>query len=368
MNSQSSEDGRRIERAILHIREQHTILRSSYNANDRFIPTDPARRCNSSVTEVTGRAPGKLVLSGDYIALLDAPALVLAVNCVASASLTPRVAGGWSIRSNIAQNAEYDSLTSLLGAGDQQLLKTLITALPTPSKLPEHAELELDTSTFYEDEKKLGVGSSAAILVALAEALSHLTDYRFTTKKLIDVHNSLHGKNGSGLDIVAARLGGLTRFHNRAGVRVALPATLHMRFVFTGTSTSTEPMLSKFRSLVADQAHREITKWQKLATAVAESVHEVKLFLQNLAILNQFVFEFDQSTQLGIYGSAHCTALEIANDVGVLYKPCGAGGGDTGVALSDNPRALDMFERTVTREGLKSLNLKVENHGATVQL
>jgi len=320
------------------------------------------------VTHIIGRAPGKLVLSGDYIALLDAPALVLAVDRVASATLTPKTEGGWLIRSNIAPLAQFDSLTSLLDDANQQLLKTLFTALPTPTKLPEHAELELDTRTFYQNNTKLGVGSSAAILVALSEALGHVTDYRFTTKKLIDLHNSLHGKNGSGLDIVAARLGGFTRFQNGAGVRVSPPSGLHMRFVFTGTSTSTEPMLSRFRSLIEDRSPDEVSEWQNLATRVANSLNDVNLFLQNMAKLNQFVFEFDRHTQLGIYGSAHRTALEIANDVGVLYKPCGAGGGDTGVALSDDPTPLDAFERTVTHEGLKSLNLKVENHGATVQL
>lgn len=320
------------------------------------------------MTHIIGRAPGKLVLSGDYIALLDAPALVLAVDRVASATLTPKTQGGWLIRSNIAPLAQFDSLTSLLGDANQQLLRTLITALPTPSKLPEHVELELDTSTFYQNSNKLGVGSSAAILVSLAEALGHVTDHHFTTERLIDLHNSLHGKNGSGLDIVAARLGGLTRFQNGSGVRVSPPSELHMRFFFTGTSTSTEPMLSRFRTLIEDRSTDEVIEWQNLATSVANSLNDVNLFLHNIAKLNEFVFEFDRITQLGIYGNAHRTALEIANDVGVLYKPCGAGGGDTGVALSDDTKALDAFERTVTHEGLKSLNLKVENHGATVQL
>lgn len=320
------------------------------------------------MTKVTGRAPGKLVLSGDYIALYNAPALVFAVNCIASATVTPESAGGWSICSNIAPRVDFDSLTSLLDADDQHLFRMLANALPTTSKLPKHAQLELDTSAFYENENKLGVGSSAAILVGLAEALGHLTDYRFTTGKLIDLHNSLHGKNGSGLDIVAARLGGLTRFQNRVGVRVAPPSGLHMVFIFTGTSTSTEPMLSRFRDLLEVRAKDEVNAWQKLATSVADSLHEARLFLKNLAKLNEFVFEFDNETKLGIYGSAHLVALAIANDVGVLYKPCGAGGGDTGVALSDDPKKLEAFERNVTREGLTLLNLTIENHGATVQL
>lgn len=320
------------------------------------------------MTRITGGAPGKLVLSGDYIALLDAPALVLAVNRVATATLTIKSTGGWSIRSNLTPRAQFDNLASLLDADGQQLLKSLINALPEISKLPEHAALELDTSTFYEGHDKLGVGSSAAILVALAETICHITEHRLTTKRLIDLHNSLHGKNGSGLDVVAARLGGLSRFQNGAGERVTPPSGLHMRFVFTGTSTSTEPMLLRFRSLIEGRFLRDVTQWQKLANAVADSLDHVGRFLQNLAELNDFVFKFDQATNLGIYGSAHRAALEIANKVGVLYKPCGAGGGDTGVALSDDARALDTFEQDVLRDGLQLLDLRMANHGATVQL
>ena len=320
------------------------------------------------MNRTTGRAPGKLVLTGDYIALLGAPALVLAVDRVACATLVSKSAGGWSVRSNITPPAQFHSLTALSDSVDQQLLKTLIEALPDTSKLPEHAELTLDTSTFYEGDEKLGVGSSAAILVALAETIGHVTSYRFTTERLIHLHNSLHGKNGSGLDIVAARMGGLTRFQGGAGNLVTLPAGLHMRFVFTGTSTSTEPMLARFRTLIEERSIEEISNWQNLANAVAESLHDVNLFLQNLTKLNQFVFEFDLSTRLGIYGEAHRTAVAIANDAGVLYKPCGAGGGDTGVALSNDPTALASFEQNVAREDLTLLDLKIENHGSTVQL
>jgi phosphomevalonate kinase len=231
-----------------------------------------------------------------------------------------------------------------------------------------HAELELDSSSFYVGDEKLGVGSSAAILVALAEALGHATGYRFTTEHLIALHNSLHGKNGSGLDVVAARLGGLSRFRNGAGERVTLPSGLHMRFVFSGTSTSTEPMLLRFRSLVDRRPYKEIVTWQELATAVADSLDNVGRFLRNLEELNEFVFNFDLATSLGIFGSAHQTALEIANGTGILYKPCGAGGGDTGVALSDNVKALENFERNATREGLNLLSLTMEKHGAAVQL
>lgn len=64
------------------------------------------------MTRITGSAPGKLVLIGDYIALLDASALVSAVNRVATAALTIKSTGGWSVSSNLVRRAQIDSLAS----------------------------------------------------------------------------------------------------------------------------------------------------------------------------------------------------------------------------------------------------------------
>lgn len=320
------------------------------------------------MTPISGRAPGKLVLSGDYIALLGAPALVLAVNRMAIATLTTKRAEGWSVRSNVTPLAKFGTLDTLLKSGEQPLIKTVIDALPDRSNLPQHAEISLDTTTFYQNNHKLGIGSSAAILVALAEVLGHLSQHRFSTATLIDLHNSLHGSNGSGLDIVAARLGGLTRFQYRTGMRVTPASGLHMRFVFTGASTDTEPMLARFRTLVDNRSYAEIETWKQLANAVVEAIGDREKFLDHMAKLNQFVLKFDRETGLGIYGEQHLIAHELAEEAGVLYKPCGAGGSDTGVALSSDPRTLDTFEQHVTREGLTTLNLRMENHGANIQL
>ena len=320
------------------------------------------------MTHISGRAPGKLVLSGDYIALLGAPALVLAVDRMASATLTATSAGGWKVDSNVNLPAVFATMDALLESGEQPLMQMLIDALPDRSKLPQHAEISLDTTTFYQNNQKFGIGSSAAILVALAEVLGHLSQHRFSTATLIDLHNSLHGSNGSGLDIVAARLGGLTRFQNRTGMRVTPPSGMQMRFVFTGASTDTEPMLARFRALVDDRSLSEIATWKQLANAVADAIGDLAKFLKRMEKLNQFVLNFDRETGLGIYGTQHLIAHNLAEEAGVLYKPCGAGGSDTGVAFSSDPRTLDTFERNVTREGLTILNLTIENHGANIQL
>ena len=315
------------------------------------------------------QAPGKLVFSGDYIALLGAPALVFAVNRLASATLTQKDRGGWSVVSNVAEPVRFQNFESVKDLEHHRHLAVLLDALTDTSVLPQHAELNLDTAPFYQNGQKLGIGSSAALLVALAELLGVLAKHRYATPDLIEFHNLIQTSNGSGLDIVAARIGGLTRFQNGAAKRIDPPQGLQMRFVFTGISTETGPMLSRFHQIVSDpQENVDLDPWQHLATTAANATTQLTQFLACMAELDQFVYEFDQKTKLGIYSTPHQTALNVATDIGVHYKPCGAGGGDTGVAFGDDPDALNVFEERISRKGLTVLNMEVANHGPVIQL
>ncbi len=308
------------------------------------------------------------MLTGEYAVLLGAPALVLAVNRQASATLITLKEGGWTINSSNFQSMTFDNLNTLLESCELNLIRELIRSLPDKTALPKHAKLILNSDSFYLEGQKLGIGSSAAILVALAELLTHITQHRFTHQELIDLHNSLQKSQGSGLDVVASLVGGLTRFQNGTAVRVSFPAGLHMRFAFSGASAQTGSMIARFNTIVRSSKKTELATWKRLATNTVAAIHDLQTFLTNLTALNEFVFNFDQETGLGIYTEPHQTALAIAKRTGVMYKPCGAGGGDTGVALSDDPGLLDIFERSIVQEGLSVLELKVEHHGATVQI
>ena len=62
--------------------------------------------------------------------------------------------------------------------------------------------------------------------------------------------------------------------------------------------------------------------------------------------------------QLKIFTTPHQRLDRIASELGLVYKPCGAGGGDIGIAFGFEPEALNRFCQRVTT--LKFINLDME--------
>jgi phosphomevalonate kinase len=51
---------------------------------------------------------------------------------------------------------------------------------------------------------------------------------------------------------------------------------------------------------------------------------------------------------------------------GVVYKPCGAGGGDVGVALSASKACIDDFIAAAAGMGFRQLPLSIDDTGLAV--
>jgi phosphomevalonate kinase len=72
---------------------------------------------------------------------------------------------------------------------------------------------------------------------------------------------------------------------------------------------------------------------------------------------------YDRDLDLGIFAAGHRELAAAAPD-SVLYKPCGAGGGDIGIALSPDSAALRAFGRTASVHGFRRVPLVLDGHGA----
>lgn len=182
-------------------------------------------------------APGKLVILGEYAVLHGAPALVMAVNRRAEVRITSTTDGRCAIESLGAQLER----ASFQWVGDPGWHDT-VTPLPESMSLVTeiirfalgktgdslHRQLpafhaRLDTRAFFRTSdagcSKLGLGSSAALTVALASALAlfagagaSLSDRHAWLARLRAMHQNFQGGSGSGADLAASLFGNVIRY------------------------------------------------------------------------------------------------------------------------------------------------------------
>ena len=74
----------------------------------------------------------------------------------------------------------------------------------------------------------------------------------------------------------------------------------------------------------------------------------------------------DQAAALGIYSPAHERLHTLAHAHDVVYKPCGAGGGDLGAVISDNPEKLAAFTAAAIDLGFDKLEIGRADHGVRI--
>ena len=128
-------------------------------------------------------APGKAVIWGEYAVLAGAPALVMAVNRYAHASIEPagkqwRIISSGLVDEQTLPAAALRSGARGQGAGAVAVVRAAMSALGDPD-LPAGGVIRTDTTDFYHGDDKLGIGSSAAICTAVCAALAEFLDQPF---------------------------------------------------------------------------------------------------------------------------------------------------------------------------------------------
>ena len=159
------------------------------------------------MTPIRTQAPGKLVLFGEYAVLEGHTALVTSVNRYAKCHIQP--------------TSPFELEAGQFGTFDRT---TLSEAPPFASaqlteRVHNSIKVSLDSKDFYLSDtpqsEKLGLGSSAAVSVALAACLRLLDGQALSPVELFEQTHALHRKIqgvGSGVDIAAACFGGVFRF------------------------------------------------------------------------------------------------------------------------------------------------------------
>lgn len=321
------------------------------------------------MTVVLASAPGKVVLCGEYAVLDGAAAVSMAVNRRANVRVSD-FDGDWhrvsapgysSLEGRFVSNGA--SVDWLQGEDEYRIVDTVWRTLGRTGN--DYLSIELDTRAFLDEGSggKIGVGSSAALTVALAAALSESSD---VLDPAMRAHRTFQQGVGSGVDIATAISGGLIEYRmNEATIsRLRWPAGLAYRLVWTGIPANTRAKLEKLqlasrrtsRASLTSAAETMATAWRAASAVMCE-------YPAYIETLRQFSVDHD----LGIFDAGHDRLVTEAAAAGLVYKPCGAGGGDVGILLGEDDEQLDDFVTRLEAWGCQVLGARLEPDGVEME-
>ena len=318
-------------------------------------------------------APGKVVLSGEYAVLDGAPAICMAVNRRARAVVDTTDSEFSSVES-----PNYTATIGRFQASDGVLRwqegQQEFGVVDSVWRIAGHADkpslaIKLDSSEFIDHDsgEKIGIGSSAAITVALLAAMKNATEGSNIALLAQRAHADLQDGVGSGVDVACSLRGGLIEYRMEGAATVVLrwPDGLHARMVWTGRAAATREKLSLLDAVVSKPSRVRLAVASE-DIAAAWRVGNAGEILSNYHDYIDCLQDFSTDHDLGIFDAGHADILHAANADNLIYKPCGAGGGDVGIVLGTDDERLDTFTRRLN-EKYRVLDWQLGDVGATVE-
>jgi len=297
------------------------------------------------VTVIVASAPGKVVLCGEYAVLDGAPAVCMAIDRRASVRVDDADTDHHSVLAPGYSDVEgrfrvaAGGVEWMQGKDEYRLVDAVLRTIDfTPSR---PLRIELDTNAFVDPAtgSKIGVGSSAALTVAVVRAL---TTGGNVPGDAMAAHRRLQDGAGSGVDIAASVHGGLIEFRMDDQRVTALdwPQGLCFRLVWSGVATDTRTKLARLENAPEAPSRAALVR---SATQMASAWTSADTVLAAYPSYIEHLRAFGVDHGLGIFDAGHEQLSQEAAVAGLVYKPCGAGGGDVGILLGASNAQLDEF-------------------------
>lgn len=303
------------------------------------------------------RVPGKVLLAGEYSVLLpDQPCLVAAVNRYVTVETKP--SRDWSVVSGDTLWTQGQPVVP-----EVQFVAAAVAAMDRsfdaiPARLKTSDELHFDGL-------KLGLGGSAAVTVASVIAVAPPgTDARALWMTADVVHRRVQGGRGSGADVAASMLGGVTLFtpgHEDAVASwssVRVHADIRPLLVWTGASVKTGPRLEVWSKFVADKpesarafAERSRTAVERTSGALASG--DAAELRAGFAEARQALNDLQAGLGLELETPAIKAAGDAAWKAGACGKLSGAGGGDCAIVLAVGDDGAAAASKEIEALGLR---------------
>jgi len=311
---------------------------------------------------ITARAPGKLMLAGEYaVALAQAPALAVAVgrHATVTAWEDPNVCG-WR-----------------LSAPDLGLKDAPLTHVPVVSAAVQAVSPSGNGHLRVESElgvgpHKPGLGGSAAITVAAMAALCALEGREAPSlQDLVSAHRLAQGGRGSGYDVATVYHGGVCAYGWAAKRPIARaldwPEGLRAAVIFTGQGSQTTRLLGRFACADGREPHLSAMAEATEVLIAAWEAGDVTAILEAARAAEDAAVAADKALEIGITSAPHAALRDAVESAGAVMRTSGSGGGDCVWALAADDETLDRAVAQARRVGGERLDLTFPATGCEVE-
>lgn len=351
----------------------------------------------------TAQAPGKLYLAGEYaITLPNQSAIVFAVDKYVTA--TVEALDIQEIQLNSDQLGKFtvsvEQLEQVSCPDDWELVVRTVQVLykyhTNDVKNLSGIKVTLTSDLTFEG-KKLGLGSSAAVVMSIIKAFHKLFDISATKEQQFKLGATImltlpYFDKGSMGDIAVATYGGMIvyrKFDDNFVKQLLQQHTDYQTIINTSwpyleikqlTWPSEWQLLVGWTGEVADtqkllnavSAEEQAKAKEMLALNTKDIIAEISLGINNknyslidANIFYNLTFLMDYTQRVGInYLTENLSnAIFTATLVGIPAKVSGAGGGDNVIAVTDDAEKADQLRQNWRDEGIIPLPLKIASLG-----
>ena len=322
---------------------------------------------STSLSTISSRAPGKIILSGEQFVVLGAPAVAMAVNLYSKIDVRPSQSGRIEVTADIPLHLVGDADKRSSSAENQELLEPLrLAASATLDHLgTEERSVHVDANC--QIPIGAGLGSSASTTVATISAVAKSRGTRLDRREIFKLafipENYLHG-HPSGVDQATCTYGGIIQFRKPSKIK--------------SVNVKRPPMI-----LVCDSGIHRSTK-ALVGSVVKRSREQTEGFqthLEEINTLSNAVVKALQSEDDNELGSLMNRNHELLRQIGVSTpmlnrlvaaarkggalgaKLTGAGGGGCIIALCADKKARSRIARELRTRGGTIYNVSLDVRG-----
>ena len=324
-----------------------------------------------SLMKIESSASGKAFFSGEYMALEGGRAIMLSTPQTAKVSISETHESDnifFSSMSDQVYPFRIDENMRLIWLEEdpKHLGSILKQSVKQFDKYFSGRSISIDTSEFFYEQRKIGIGSSSAVSVAITKALNQLFDLRLNSNSIIDyareIHNRSQDSNGSGFDIITSfmEVRSLScRILDNGDYdyeQIRIPEAINTLVVVNDEYVETSEMIeryeyakNKYTDYFSEHAPKMKHELERLYESILKSDNES--IFQYLADYNQSLVDMNNIFNLGIFNN-HLELIKLAKDEDIFYKPSGSGGGDIGIVICDDKMKLDRFCNKLNTKGI----------------